>query len=153
MHGLKVANTRTNQAAVFSIQQDLIRPEEFRPDEPLSASGSRICFDGTVRDHHDGKPVLSLEYSAFEEMCGTEGLAIVEEALDRFQVYRIWAVHRYGLIPIGESALWVEVESAHRGDGFRACEYVIDEIKRRLPVWKFETYGDGSSEWVYCRCT
>ena len=137
-----------NQSAMFHLQKEVILPATFRPDHVLSATGSRIRFDGIVRDHHDGRRVLALEYSAYEELCRSEGQRIVETALEQFPVYRIWAVHRHGPIPIGDCALWVEIESAHSNDGFSACQYIIQKIKQCLPVWKHETYADGSRKWA-----
>jgi molybdopterin synthase catalytic subunit len=132
----------------FAITRSAIIPEQHRSRATLAETGNVVSFDGRVRNHHRGRTVIALEYTIYEDLARTEGEAILEEASERYDVCSIWAVHRCGPVPIGESAVWIEVESAHREDGFLACRFVIDEVKRRLPIWKHETYEDGTSEWI-----
>jgi molybdopterin synthase catalytic subunit len=115
--------------------------------------GGFASFEGWVRDHNEGARVQRLEYEAYEPLAVREGEKIVAEALARFGVNRAACVHRLGALHIGEVAVWVGVSSAHRDEAFRACRYIIDEVKHRLPIWKKEHYLNGDSGWVNCeRC-
>ena len=115
------------------------------------ASGAFASFEGWVRDHNDGRKVDGLDYEIFAPLALSEGEKILEEARAKFQVNAIRAVHRHGTLRLGDCAVWVGVVSAHRDEAFRACRYVIDEVKHRLPVWKKEHYLDGTAEWVNCQ--
>ena len=82
-----------------------------------------------------------------------EGERIIAEAIARFGVAHAACVHRVGALAVGELAVWVGVSAAHRDEAFRACRYIIDEVKHRLPIWKKEHYLNGDSGWVNCeRC-
>jgi molybdopterin synthase catalytic subunit len=117
------------------------------------ACGAYVAFEGLVRDLNDGRRVRQLEYEAFEPLAISEGEKILQEARDRFAVRQVACVHRTGLLAIGELAVWVGVSAPHRDEAFRACRYVIDEVKHRVPIWKKEHYEDGDSGWVNCeRC-
>lgn len=116
-----------------------------RPD-----AGAVIVFEGRVRDHHLGRPVTRLEYEAFDELARIEGEAIVHEAEQLHPGARVVCVHRTGSLSLGELAVWIGVASPHRQAGFAACRFVIEEIKRRLPIWKKEHHPDGAAEWVNC---
>jgi molybdopterin synthase catalytic subunit len=109
--------------------------------------GAVATFLGLVRDHHEGRRVQRLEYSAYPEMAEAEAARILAEAGDRWPV-RIAARHRTGMLEIGEAAVAVAVGSAHRGEAFDACRHVIEELKRRVPIWKKEFYADGTVGWV-----
>lgn len=115
------------------------------------SSGAFASFEGWVRDHNDGRQVDGLDYEIFAPLALAEGEKILEEARAKFAVNAIRAVHRHGMLAIGDPAVWVGVVSAHRDEAFRACRYVIDEVKHRLPIWKKEHYRDGSAEWVNCQ--
>jgi molybdopterin synthase catalytic subunit len=109
--------------------------------------GGVACFLGTVRDHHAGRPVLRLDYSAYLPMAEAELARIVAEAESRWDV-AVAVRHRIGNLEIGDAAVAVAVASAHRDEAFVACRYVIEELKRRVPIWKREVYADGTVEWV-----
>lgn len=113
-------------------------------------AGALALFEGTVRNHHQGRDVLRLEYEAHATVAEKEGTRIVEEAITRFGLDYAEAVHRTGPLEIEESAVIVAVSSPHRAEAFDACRFIIDEIKHRVPIWKKEYYLDGSSEWVGC---
>jgi adenylyltransferase/sulfurtransferase len=115
------------------------------------SAGGYASFEGWVRDHNEGQQVEALDYEVFETLALTEGDAILAEAREKFGVVGIRAVHRQGSLALGDCAVWVGVVAAHRDEAFRACRYVIDEVKHRLPIWKKEHYVDGSAEWVNCR--
>jgi molybdopterin synthase catalytic subunit len=109
--------------------------------------GGIAAFVGTVRDHHQGRPVVELEYSAYGAMAEAECARIVEETERRWPV-RVALRHRIGLLAIGEAAVAIAVAGAHRDETFAACRHVVEELKRRVPIWKRERYADGSVEWV-----
>jgi molybdopterin synthase catalytic subunit len=111
-------------------------------------AGACVTFEGRVRNHNDGRPVLALDYEAFAALAEREGARIVAEARERFDVLALACVHRIGALQIGDLAIWVGVAAAHRDAAFGACRYVIDEAKARVPIWKKEHYADGTSEWV-----
>ena len=113
-------------------------------------AGALVWFEGTVRNHHQGRSVLKLAYEAHAVVAENEGRKIVAEAEDRFGLEYAAAEHRIGPLEIGESAVIVVAVSAHRAEAFEACRYMIDEIKRRVPIWKKEFYQDGSADWVGC---
>jgi molybdopterin/thiamine biosynthesis adenylyltransferase/molybdopterin synthase catalytic subunit/rhodanese-related sulfurtransferase len=114
-------------------------------------AGAFTSFEGWVRDHNDGRQVDGLDYEVFAPLALAEGAAILEEARQKFKVTGVRAVHRHGMLKIGDCAVWVGVISSHRDEAFRACRYVIDEVKHRLPIWKKERYRDGTAEWVNCQ--
>jgi adenylyltransferase/sulfurtransferase len=115
--------------------------------------GGYAAFEGWVRDHNEGRRVRRLEYEAFEPLAIKEGERILAEAIARFGVAHASCVHRIGALEIGEKAVWVGVTARHRDEAFRACRYIIDEVKHRVPIWKKEHYESGDSGWVNCeRC-
>jgi molybdopterin synthase catalytic subunit len=109
--------------------------------------GGIACFLGTVRNHHHGREVLRLEYSAYAPMAEAECARIVAETQSRWDV-TVGLRHRLGQLEIGEVAVAVVAASAHRDEAFIACRYVIEELKRRVPIWKREFYADGAVVWV-----
>jgi molybdopterin/thiamine biosynthesis adenylyltransferase/molybdopterin synthase catalytic subunit/rhodanese-related sulfurtransferase len=115
--------------------------------------GGFAAFEGWVRNHNEGHAVTRLEYEAFAELAEKEGARIVAEAVTRYGVTRAVCVHRIGSLAIGDVAVWVGVSAAHRDEAFRACRFIIDEVKHRVPIWKKEHYVNGDSGWVNCeRC-
>lgn len=118
------------------------------------ACGGVVTFAGVVRDRSDDdRPVTGLSYEAHEAMAVSEFARIAAEARERFGACEIAVVHRIGELEIGEVAVAVAAASAHRATAFDACEYVIDELKRRAPIWKKEHYADGGdSVWKENAC-
>lgn len=115
--------------------------------------GGYASFEGWVRNHNEGLPVTRLEYEAFVELAVREGERIIDEARAKFGVENAACVHRVGDLAIGDLAVWVGVSARHRDEAFRACRYIIDEVKHRVPIWKKEHYVNGDSGWVNCeRC-
>ena len=117
-------------------------------DEVAGADrGGQVLFLGTVRrGHHDG-PVVSIEYSAYEQMADEEFDRILDEAHAKWPQIRVAVRHRVGTVALGEPSIGVAVSAPHREDAYAASRYVVDEAKRRLPVWKKERFEDGSTEW------
>ncbi len=129
---------------MFLITDQPIVPPE--PDSP--ASGGFVTFEGRVRNLNEGRAVTCLEYEAFVELAVAEGGVLLEQARQKFGLDWVHAIHRVGRIELGEAAVWIGCGAPHRKEAFLACEFVIDELKHRLPIWKKEHYQDGHSDWV-----
>ncbi len=116
-------------------------------------AGGYCAFEGWVRNENEGHEVERLEYEAYEPLCISEGETVIAEARAKFPFLEARCVHRVGRLELGECAVWIGVAAKHRDEAFRACRYIIDEIKVRLPIWKKEHYVNGDSGWVNCeRC-
>ncbi|MDX1468320.1 MAG: molybdenum cofactor biosynthesis protein MoaE [Acidimicrobiia bacterium] len=110
-------------------------------------SGASVLFLGTVRDHSLGKQgVTHLEYEVYPEKVEQEIEKVVEEALSKWPVLSVVVEHRSGVVELEEASVAVAVSSAHRADAFETARFVIDELKRRAPIWKKE-YWPGGAEW------
>ena len=116
-------------------------------DDP--AAGALLVFEGVVRNVHLGRPVLRLAYQAFDELATKEGERIVERAKRQFECRGVLCVHRVGELAIGEVAVFVGVAAGHRDAAYAANRFVIDEIKKSVPIWKKEFYADGESDWLH----
>ena len=137
----------------FRLTQAAIDTAQARRELLDSGAGGYVSFEGWVRDHNEGREVTRLEYEAFQELAVKEGERIVAAALLRFPVKHALCIHRIGSLDLSDMAVWVGVSSAHRGEAFDACRYIIDEVKHRVPIWKKEHYRSGDSGWVNCeRC-
>ncbi|MDP1580894.1 MAG: molybdenum cofactor biosynthesis protein MoaE, partial [Candidatus Didemnitutus sp.] len=125
---------------VVALRASLQRPE----------AGALVVFEGWVRNHHNGRPVTRLEYEAFAEMAQTEGDAMIADVEREFPGVQIACAHRTGSLVPGDIAVWIGATSAHRDDAFRAARLAIEEVKRRLPVWKKEFHPGADPVWVNC---
>jgi molybdopterin synthase catalytic subunit len=106
--------------------------------------GAAVVFEGVVRNHSRGRRTLFLEYEAYEEMAGKQMESLAEQALAQFQVRDVAIVHRLGRLEIGETSVLIVVASAHRAAAFEACRWLIDTLKRTVPIWKKEHFEDGA---------
>lgn len=111
-------------------------------------NGATVLFVGTVREENDGEPVSGLDYSAYSGMAERELASIASEAAERWKTTDVVIEHRIGSLEIGEASVAIAVAHPHRGEAYEASRYIIEELKKRLPVWKREHYLDGRSEWV-----
>lgn len=111
-------------------------------------SGAVVVFSGIVRNHHEGRSVLRIEYEAVEELARHKLREIAEEVLTSGKADRVAAVHRTGRVEVGEASVIVAASAEHRADAFDATRLLIDRIKEVLPVWKHEHLGDGTVEWA-----
>ncbi|MDZ4837026.1 MAG: molybdenum cofactor biosynthesis protein MoaE [Candidatus Melainabacteria bacterium] len=136
---------------MFQLTDKIIDENELKRLVMDERAGAIVTFDGRVRNHNEGKAVSALAYEAYDELAINEGEKIIKEAMARFAIVNVAAAHRTGDLAISDVAVFVAVSSAHREDAFKACRFVIDEIKSRLPIWKREAYEDGSSVWVNCQ--
>lgn len=110
-----------------------------------AGSDGAVCvFDGIVRDNTRGRATLHLDYEAYEEMALRQMHMLREEAIARFGVREVAIVHRLGRLFVGETSVLIAVASAHRGAAFDACRYVIDTLKKTVPIWKREQFVDGA---------
>ena len=108
--------------------------------------GGTACFLGTVRD--EGGEITGIEYSAYEAMAEAEVERILTETAARWPGARLALRHRVGLVPVGDASIAIAAAAPHRAEAFDACRYVIEEVKRRLPVWKRERHKDGAAVWT-----
>jgi molybdopterin synthase catalytic subunit len=113
-----------------------------------SEDGAAVLFIGVVRNHNDGARVDGMSYEAYDAMAEKVLDEIAGEAAERLGTPRIAVVHRVGELGIGEASVAIAASSPHRAESFDATRYVIEEIKKRLPVWKKEHYVEGGSEWL-----
>lgn len=134
---------------MFTLSSTPIEKYNLRQLLGCSQAGAMTSFEGRVRNFNDGKTVVALEYQADEELAVNEAEIIFEEAKKQFNVIDIKCFHRTGKLNVGEMSVWVGVLSAHRDEAFKACRYVIDEIKKRLPIWKKEYYAGSESQWIH----
>ena len=112
------------------------------------ANGAVVLFLGVVRDVNDGRAVTGIEYSAYEPMAARELNEITTEAAHRFGVSDIVVQHRLGELALEDASVGIAVAHPHRGEAYEASRWIIEEIKRRVPIWKREHYADGTREWV-----
>jgi MoaE-MoaD fusion protein len=111
------------------------------------ADGAVVVFDGVVRDNTRGRRTLYLEYEAYEAMALKQMQALAAEARERFEVRAAAIVHRLGQLEIGETSVLIAVAAAHRGVAFDACRWIIDTLKKTVPIWKKE-YFEGGAVWA-----
>jgi molybdopterin synthase catalytic subunit len=112
------------------------------------ANGASIVFVGTVREVNDGRAVSGIEYTAYEAMAGRELEAIAHEAALQFGTDDVVVEHRIGRLALGEASVVIAVAHPHRAEAYDASRFIIEELKRRVPIWKREEYVDGAREWV-----
>ena len=112
------------------------------------SNGATVLFTGTVRDVNDGRAVIGIEYAAYSHMAERELERIVREAAERFDTPDVIVEHRVGRLGLGEASVIIAVGHPRRAAAYEASRYVIEELKRRVPIWKREAYGDGIREWV-----
>jgi len=112
------------------------------------ANGAALLFVGTVRDINDGRSVTGIEYSAYRSMAEREMADIVREASEKFATPDVVVEHRLGELGLGDASVAIAVAHARRGAAYDASRYVIEQLKKRVPIWKLEHYVDGTREWV-----
>jgi molybdopterin synthase catalytic subunit len=106
--------------------------------------GAVCVFDGIVRDNTRGRPTLYLDYEAYREMALEQMQRLAGEAAAKFGVRDVALVHRLGRLMVGETSVLIVVASAHRAAAFDACRWLIDTLKKTIPIWKKETFADGA---------
>jgi len=134
-----------NRAAIVTGPLDVNR---LTRETTLDSCGAIAVFLGIVRAANDGRAVTGIEYSSYDAMAQREMTTILDEATERFGIEAGVIEHRIGELAVGDASIAVVVAHAHRGHATDALRYVIDETKKRAPVWKLEHYVDGTREWV-----
>lgn len=129
---------------MFSLTRQPIVP----PALASPGAGGFVTFDGKVRNTHQDRPVTGLEYEAFDELVLAEGNRLMAEAVAHYGLLEARCIHRVGRLEIGETAVWIGVAAPHRREAFEACEWILDQLKRRVPIWKKEYFADGDSGWI-----
>lgn len=114
-------------------------------DDP--AAGASVSFSGVVRNHDGGRSVTALEYQVHPSAAAVVA-EVAAEIAERPGVIAVAVTHRYGLLGIGDVALAAAVSAAHRREAFEACSLLVDEVKKRIPIWKRQVFTDGTDEWV-----
>jgi molybdopterin synthase catalytic subunit len=113
--------------------------------EIRSAPDGAVCtFEGIVRNHTRGRQTLYLDYEAYRDMALAQMQQLAAESLTRFAIRDVALLHRLGRLEIGETSVLIVVASAHRGAAFDACRWLIDTLKKQVPIWKKETFADGA---------
>jgi molybdopterin synthase catalytic subunit len=135
---------------LFILQENPIDPVKARNMHSSPANGAIVTFEGTVRaDEHKGTTVSELLYIADSPACLAEGEKIIKEALSQFSISDAVCIQRVGQLKTTETAVWIGVWASHRDEAFKGCRYIIEEIKKRLLIWKKEFYTDGTKAWIH----
>jgi molybdopterin synthase catalytic subunit/rhodanese-related sulfurtransferase len=135
---------------MFAFSENAIDSTELAQRLHNPASGAIVTFEGRVRETNEGRSVTLLEYEAYTALAVNEGQRIIEQAKARFAIIDCICIHRTGALAVGDLAVFVGVNAAHRDAAFAACRFIIDEVKQRVPIWKKEHYADGATAWVNC---
>lgn len=125
-----------------------IRVETLLREVASPNRGGSCVFVGTVRNDPTGGGVTAIEYSAYGAMAEAELDQIIAEACGQHPDARVAVCHRLGPVPVGSASVAVAAAAPHRAEAFAACRFVIDELKRRLPIWKKELHADGTAQWL-----
>jgi molybdopterin synthase catalytic subunit len=132
---------------MFRVTSDVLSLDEAYAAVRRNGCGAVALFIGTVRDHHDGKKVVSISYSAFQEMAEKEFAKIALEARSRWKIGEVYIAHRTGKLEIGEASVIIAVSASHRAEAFDACRHAIESLKKMAPIWKEEFYETGKA-WI-----
>ena len=121
----------------LTITRDPIIESELVAARSMShGMGAAVYFTGVVRATEGGAPIKAIEYEAFEKMVSHQFNLLFDEIEKRWPIESVRLVHRIGVVKANEPSLWVEVIAPHRGEAFAACQFLIDEMKRVVPIWK-----------------
>jgi molybdopterin converting factor subunit 1 len=126
------------------ITREPIQTQQILESLKRGEDGAALVFEGIVRNQTRGRTTLYLHYEAYEQMALQQMEALAAEALGRFQIRDVAIVHRLGRLHIGETSVLIAVASAHRAAAFEACRWLIDTLKRKVPIWKKEYFEDGA---------
>jgi len=126
------------------ILDDVLPVDEVIAQIKAGPDGAICTFDGIVRDNTRGRQTLYLDYEAYRDMALNQMEALAAEAIVRYKVRDVAILHRLGRLVVGETSVLIVVASAHRGAAFDACRWLIDTLKKQVPIWKKETFVDGA---------
>lgn len=133
---------------MFIMTQDPIDSETARDALHDESCGAIVTFEGSVRNKNNERTVTQLEYEAHRSLAIKEGESILKELLNEYDIHNVQSYHRTGCLEIGELAFWLGVSAPHRKAAFEACQSGVNRIKDRVPIWKKESYEDGTSHWI-----
>lgn len=134
------------------VQTTALMQSDFDGIQHFPECGGIGIFIGTVRNHHEGKAVKALKYTAYAPVAEKMIRAIEQDIQAKYQVSYVRVVHRIGALDIGDTAIIAMAYAAHRREAFQACEEAVERVKHEVPVWKEEFYTDGSSQYVEGCC-
>src|SRR3954468_21494055 len=138
------AAERPAERRCASINREPIQTPKILESLKRGEDGAALAFEGIVRNQTRGRKTLYLDYEAYEQMALQQMEALAAEALGRFQIRDVAIVHRLGRLQISETSVVVAVSAAHRAAAFEACRWLIDTLKRKVPIWKKEHFEDGA---------
>ncbi|MGH9564245.1 MAG: molybdenum cofactor biosynthesis protein, partial [Terracidiphilus sp.] len=139
-----VEESRADKGISVALARNRIDAEKLVAAAKSGEDGAVVVFDGIVRNHTRGRRTLYLDYEAYEEMAVRQMRELATQARERFAVRHVTLVHRLGRLEIGETSVLIIVASAHRSAAFEACRWLIDTLKQTVPIWKKETFSDGT---------
>ncbi|HTD97395.1 MAG TPA: molybdenum cofactor biosynthesis protein MoaE [Edaphobacter sp.] len=128
----------------IEITDAVIPSTEIVAEMKAGTDGAVCVFDGIVRDNTRGRQTLHLDYEAYREMALDQMRGLAAEAIAKFGVRDVALIHRLGRLLVGETSVLIVVASAHRGAAFDACRWLIDTLKKTVPIWKKEQFADGA---------
>jgi molybdopterin synthase catalytic subunit/molybdopterin converting factor small subunit len=134
----------SDQAVLTALTHTAIDADKLIAQAKRGEDGAVVVFDGIVRNHTRNRQTLHLDYEAYEEMALKQMDSLSREAVARFGVRHVTLVHRLGRLNVGETSVLIIVASAHRAQAFDACRWLIDTLKKTVPIWKKETFVDGA---------
>jgi len=145
-NGSRIASGGGNrrETAHCAIVRGPIQTQEVLAGVKRGEDGAAVVFEGVVRNQTRGRKTLYLDYEAYEEMALKQIESLAGQALGQFQIRDVALVHRLGRLEIGETSVLIVVASAHRAAAFDACRWLIDTLKRNVPIWKKEYFEDGA---------
>lgn len=133
------------------ITRDVIHVVSFLSPHLATDCGASACFFGIVRNHHEGRRVLRLNYDCYEVLAEKELMRIERGVREKYGCSQLRILHRIGMLEVGEIAVAIEALSVHRDESFKACREALERIKHTVPIWKQEFYEDGASDWILCQ--
>lgn len=141
------AGDRPERAELTYLTRDRIDAEALVSAAKKGEDGAVVVFDGIVRNNSRGRQTVHLDYEAYEEMAAKQMAELAAQAREKFGVRQVTIAHRLGRLLVGETSVLILVSAAHRGQAFDACRWLIDTLKKTVPIWKKETFVDGAV-WV-----
>ena len=130
-----------------ALREEPLDPKAIADGIRSDADGALVLFQGIVREHSRGKQVRALVYESYGSMAGKQMEDLAEEARRRWPISDVAVLHRIGTLQVGEVSVVIAVAASHRGEAFDACEWLIDELKHTVPIWKKEVYTEGEA-WI-----
>ncbi|MCA9042360.1 MAG: molybdenum cofactor biosynthesis protein MoaE [Planctomycetaceae bacterium] len=133
----------------IELTHDVIQTDNVYNLVASKEAGAVVLFLGTVREMTAGRQTVALDYDAYPEMAQAQMESLAQETEEKWPIVELAIVHRLGHLELGEISVAVAVSTPHRRDAFEAGQFLIDELKVRVPIWKKENWSDGTTEWVH----